>query len=125
MKLNLKIKGKPYKSEKITKAAELVSLALGSEEFKAFIKNFSYMSTTCSGALWWRRCNTVKRTRFHYTDMSNEEVLAKILSGAESLNKNADGEIDIEVEVDHRYRRGVIGYTYPAIPTQYIYKWVS
>lgn len=122
MKLNLKVNGKPYGGAKITKAAELVAFALGSKEFKEFVIDFSFVRTNCTGFLFWKKCKNIIFNRFHYTDMTNEGVYAKIISGAETLSPSTDGEIDIEVEVDHRYRRGVIGYTYPTLPTQYIYK---
>lgn len=123
MKLNLKIKGKPYKTEKLTRAAELAVFAIATPEFKSFVLNHEYTVTECTGALWWKRCKQKTYKKFHYTNLNNQQVLDKILSGSEDLSPEKDGEFDIEIEVDHKYRRGVIGYTYPAIPTQYIYKW--
>lgn len=123
MKLNLKIKGKTQYNAKIEKAAAIVAEILGSKELEKFVLEYSFEKTFCKGFWRWKKCTTSKYKNFHMANSPNQLVLDSIQSGAESLSKERDGEIDLEIEVDHKYRSGVIGYTYPAIPTQYIYKW--
>ncbi len=53
--------------------------------------------------------------------LSNQEILDKILSGAE-INSQADNEADLYLFLDKR-QRNIIGYTYKGSNNIYTYEW--
>lgn len=91
-------------------AAGYVEEYINSDEFQKFVLNFSFIDY-----------NDKVQKKFHYTNLSNQEVLAKILSGSETLSPEEDHEADIQIELDNSWSRNVIGYTYPTTPWQWIY----
>jgi hypothetical protein len=95
---------------KINNSVKYIEEYFNSDEFKAFVKDFAFVDS-----------NEEIIRKFHYTGLSNEEVLNKILSGSETLTPEADGEADLQVELDTSWTRNVIGYTYPTTPMQWIY----
>lgn len=95
---------------KLNKAVKYIEEYLNSGEFENFVKSYSFEDSNG---------NIVRK--FHYTELSNEEVFAKIKSGSEVLTPEHDGEADIEIELDRSWTRNVIGYTYPTTPMQWIY----
>lgn len=95
---------------KLNKAIKYVEEFINSVEFEVLVLNYKF--TDSDGFV---------REYFHYTDLSRAEVLAKIFSGSEVLNPEADGEADIQIELDTSWTRNVIGYTYPTTPWQWIY----
>lgn len=55
------------------------------------------------------------------TSLSPGQVFETIMSGAEKLSPEIDGEADISVTLDARDAGSVIGYTYPNTRMQWIY----
>lgn len=96
--------------KKIMIASGYVEEFVNSDEFERLVLNFSFIDS-----------NDRVQRKFHFTDLSNQEVLAKILSGSEVLSPDDDHEADIQVELDNSWSRNVIGYTYPTTPWQWIY----
>lgn len=90
--------------------------------FQDSILNLKRKVTTCSGSLWWKKCTTTEApSRFTFTSDTNAQVLAKMLSGAETLSPEADGEADVTVIVANQ--RKVIGWTYPNTLIEWVSKW--
>lgn len=109
--LNLKTSNFTGKDlQKIIKAGGYVSEFINSEVFKSIVLNFSF--TDYNGNL---------KNKFHYTELTNQEVYDKIMSGSEILTPESDGEADISIELDTSWTRNVIGYTYPTTAWQWIY----
>lgn len=95
---------------KLNKAVKYVEEFINSREFIELVSTFSYEDR-----------NGLINRNFHYTDLTNQQVLEKILSGSEVLTPEADGEADIQIELDTSWTRNVIGYTYPTTAWQWIY----
>jgi hypothetical protein len=109
---------------KVHLARNIIESIINSDDFKNYIINFKYMLRYSTGRLWWRRQFSEFRVGFPYTHLSNYDVYKLIMSGAETLTPEVDQEADINIKVDRRNRRGVIGYTYKSSKWQWIYSWV-
>lgn len=95
---------------KIIKSAKYIEEYFNSLEFKDFILNYAFEDS-----------NGVLKREFHYCVLSRAEIYSKIMAGSEILTPEADGEMDLQVELDTSWTRNVIGYTYPTTPLQWIY----
>ncbi len=95
---------------KLNKAVKYVEEFINSEEFEKLVLGFSYQDYDGN-----------RHAKFHYTTFTRQEILSIILSGSETLTPEADGEADIQVELDTSWSRNVIGYTYPTTAWQWIY----
>lgn len=95
---------------KLNKAVKYLEEYFNTDEFKNFVHNFSFEDSNG---------NIVEK--FHMCVLSREEVYLKIKSGSEILTPEADGEADLQVELDTSWTRNVIGYTYPTTAWQWIY----
>lgn len=112
----------PSEEVKLKQALRHAVSVLNSKEFEAFVKGFSYEYTACTGALWWKRCRKVVVNNFNWNgDLSNTQVYNKIMTGSETLRPEPDNEVDIDLVIDRRNKRGVLGYTYPNSIKQWIY----
>lgn len=90
---------------KLQQAARHAFDVMNSDSFKLWCWNFSY-----SG-----------RNHFHDTNLTNEQVYDKLMSGAERLLPVVDNEMDITLLIDHRNKKGVLGYTFKSTIKQWIY----
>ena len=95
---------------KLNKAVKYVEEFVNSEEFGHLVLDFKF--TDYDGN---------DHQNFHYTKLTNLEVYEKIMAGREVLTPEADGEADIQIELDTSWTRNVIGYTYPTTAWQWIY----
>lgn len=95
---------------KLNKAIKYVEEFINSEYFEKFVLNFKFRDSIGQT----KKC-------FHFTDLTNQQVLEKVMSGSEILTPEVDGEADLKVGLDRSWTRNVIGYTYPTTPWQYIY----
>lgn len=93
----------------IIDAGKLVEECFNTGSFKSFVMNH-----TANGELDGNK-------GFHYTKETNEEIYKKIMSGAETLDPQADSEADIFIELDRSYSWSAIGYTYDNTKWQWIY----
>lgn len=113
---------------KLSLAHVHLAKAINSLKFKEFVLNFKYQywySYRYTVGIFWRKKNhSFQFNGFASTNLTNPEVYDLIMSGKEKLDPTADQEADIFLRVDRKNRRGVIGYTYPNTPFQYIYSWV-
>lgn len=112
----------PSDVQKIRYAAEHMAKAIGSEEFKDFVRNYKYQVTYYSR--WWRRSRKVVQSGMRYNEgKSQEDILQHLLSGAETLSPEIDREADVTLILDKKYTKGVLGYTYANTTKQWIYNW--
>jgi hypothetical protein len=109
--------------EKIDIAANYLQGVVNTEEFKEFVLNYYWFKEIQTGMLWWKKYRHEKMTNFHDTDLLNFEVYNLIMSGAETLDPSHDKTANIYLHIDRRFRRRVIGYTYPTTKWQWIYDW--
>jgi hypothetical protein len=91
---------KPDEIEKINKSKVVIEEILNSKEFKLKVENHTYEG----------------KRMFVDTELSNEEVYAKIMRGAESYSLLPDGNMDIGLSMYYSMS-STIGYTYPASDT--------
>lgn len=124
-KINLRLEYSNFNDEevdKLIKAAEHFIKAINSKEFKNFILNFGYESKICSGRFWNKKCVSVNIPNFKdNNDKSNMEIYNHLMTGKEVLSNDSDKEIDIEIILDRRNKKGVLGYTYANTTRQWIY----
>lgn len=101
--------------------------ALGHPDFETFCRDFEYTITkykwTWTGKKTWKETfkgfwKSEGRTGF--------QVYNHLLTGQEVLPEGnpEDNEADVYLKIDRRYKKGVIGYTYPSTKWQWIYQWV-
>lgn len=117
--------------EKLNKCVEVLTKVINSNEFKNRVLSFSHYQTTCTGRLWWKKCNQrlIEGFRFEDADgflidkLTNQQVLDIIMSGKESLSSDVDHEIDLNIIVTTDIDEGVLGYTYPDTMKQWVAKW--
>lgn len=113
---------------KLQDAINHMAIALSSNDFKEFVLDFSYKVKVCKGTRPCRTCKTVTRYGMSYNDLDEKENLTQhqiyeaIMSGGERLIPEKDKEADIFLVLDKRYKKGVLGYTYPSTVKQWIYK---
>jgi hypothetical protein len=123
--INLKLRHTNFnesEARKVQEATEHFHEAINSPEFKEFMLNFSYEVQSCSGRWCWRKCSVTDRSEFKRNNgLSNEGVYNQLLTGEETLRPGVDREIDVDLELDRRYKRGVLGYTYSSSKSQWIY----
>lgn len=112
----------PEEIAKVQMAASHMAMAIGSEKFKQFCKDFNYSYRSCSGMLWWKRCKNVVVDAFNWNKgLTNKAIYKRIMSGQEELRPGVDNEADITLIIDRRRTRNVVGYTYPNSIKQWIY----
>lgn len=90
-------------------------------DFQMKVLNYSYELTTCTGSLWWKKCNKKTYYGFRYTNDGTRVVLKKMLSGAEVLKPEEDGVADIELACGNQ--KGVVGWTYANTLKQWVSRW--
>ena len=86
--------------QKLVDAIELMKQVVASEEFKNKILNYTYNG----------------KKRFVDTNLTNAQVYAKILEGAEKLKPKKNNTLDITLKL-YRVSQNVIGYTLPSVNT--------
>jgi hypothetical protein len=111
-----------YQRAKLERARELFELAVNSLEFRNKVLQYKHTVAWYTGRLWWKKWRYDEKLGFRETDLSNEQIYAKIMSGSEYLSPQADKEADIKVTVAAG-SRGVIGWTNPHTPMQWISSW--
>lgn len=115
IKINAQVNFSSNEAAKLVRAVELWQKVWQSEEFQNKVRNFGRNE----------RSGVFGRTKwvhgFRMTSLSNRGVIDKIVSGSERLEPEADKEADIYLTLDRRDTESVIGYTYPATKTQWIY----
>ena len=84
--------------KKINSAAELIKEVVASEEFKNKVLNHKYNG---------------KKQFANNQGLTNKQIYNKILNGAEKLNKVADNEMDLELELYTDNDSNTVGYTFP------------
>lgn len=89
--------------------------------FQKQVLTYEKNVTTCTGFLWWKKCQTRLVQGFAYTVSTRDQILAQMLSGSEVLLPEMDQEADVEVIVGNQ--RGVVGWTYPDTLTQWVSRW--
>lgn len=122
VKLNIKGSTTPEQFSKLTRARELFEKAVNSREFKTEVVGYSYDEWSSTGRLWWRKWTKRKVAGFRECSESGQQVYDKIMTGGEDLSPEVDHEADIEVKVEVG-SRGVIGWTNPHTPIQWISSW--
>ena len=125
--LNLSIQSSISAEEELLlrRAARHIVECVNSEDFETFVLNYKYEYTVTTGSLWWKKYYKKCHEGFNWNDgKSNKDIYDSIMSGAESLREEVDNEIDIDLVVDRRNKRGVVGYTYPNSIKQWVYSWV-
>lgn len=124
LKVSLKLSGNETQAQrqKLERAAELMEKSINSVRFKNEVLEYSRTEWWSTGKLWWKKWHSRKVKGFAECSMSTEEVLSVIMSGAEDLSPEKDKEADIQVEVAVG-SRGVIGWTNPHTPIQWISSW--
>lgn len=96
--------------------------AWNDDGFQKQVLTFKWSYDTYSGRLWWRKkTGTVGKQGFTYTDDGRDVVLATMMSGRETLKPEHDGEADVEVILANQ--RGVLGWTYPNVLTEWLSAW--
>lgn len=109
---------------KLREAVDLWERVFNSEEFKREVESYSYTEKRCN----WFRCKTVEKRGFYHwaNDPVFSNVYEYILKGKETLNPKENGIADIEVRIDETNKKGIIGFTYPSVRWQAIYRyWFS
>jgi hypothetical protein len=107
----------------IERASRLLEKILVSPQFTSKVLNYKYKDRygqINKGFHWPFFYHANGATSPH---LSNQGVLDKILSGAEQLNPELDGEVDIFIRI-YEENSDIIGYTYPDTKWQWINKWV-
>ena len=92
---------------KYRRACEKLIVAINSEEFKQRVLNYQYM---VNGEI----VNNFKLPEVNEKYLSKQEVYDLIMSGKDKFNEEADGDIDIKVELYNKRFSSAIGYTYPS-----------
>jgi hypothetical protein len=90
-------------TEKIRVAEELIKRVVATEEFRSRVIGFTYNG---------------QRTYVDNGGYTNEQIYQKILDGAETLNKIADNQMDIDIEMYYA-STSTVGYTYSNTPKIY------
>lgn len=124
LKVSLKLSGNetPAQKQKLERAAQCMEKAINSVRFKNEILEYSRTEWWSTGLLWWKKWHSRKVKGFAECDMTNEEVLKLIMAGGETLSPEQDQEADIQVTVAAG-SRGVVGWTNPHTPMQWISSW--
>jgi len=124
LNVSLKLSGNEteIQKQKLILAASLMEKAINSVKFKNAILNYERTEWWSTGKLWWKKWHSRKVKGFSECSMSNEEVLKHIMAGGEDLSPEKDQEADIQVTVAVG-SRGVIGWTNPHTPMQWISSW--
>jgi hypothetical protein len=112
----------PTQKSKLERARDLFELAVNSMEFRQAVLSYSYTVSSYTGRLWWKKWKSHKVSGFRECSLSTEQVYASIMSGGETLSPEKDKEADISVTVAAG-SRGVIGWTNPHTPMQWISSW--
>ena len=109
----------------LKKACRILADRLGSAEFKRFCENYQYTKTTYTGMLWWKNYTTRVLTGFKNSgELTGLQVYEHLMLGKEVLSNTADRTLNVHLKIDRRTKRGVLGYTYPSTPKQWIYSWL-
>jgi len=124
LKISLKFGAEPSPSqkEKLLRARELFEIVVNSIEFRQKVLSYKHVVSTYTGRLWWKKWTSREVIGFRETDLSNDAVYMAIMEGGESLSPEHDQEADISVTVATG-SRGVIGWTNPHTPMQWISSW--
>lgn len=109
--------------KKLNDAVQILERVVNSPEFKEKVLNYKWKTTYTTGKLWWKSTVTESGDTFRYNNnLTNQQVLDSIMSGAEVLSPEKDHEIDIDIAI--AYTRGsVIGYTYSNTLKTWIASW--
>lgn len=115
---------------KVQAAANIMSEKLKKENLENFVYNFKTPIFKSTGVWPFRKTKIVGYTNGFHVDTRSDifnttkENIVKIIQDSNelALNHGIDKEADLFVEMDARYRSGVIGYTYPNVVKQWIYK---
>jgi len=110
---------------KIRAASRNIRTAVNSDRFKHYILNHHYRVKVVTKKFLWfiREWHYEERKGFTCTDLSNEGLYAKIMTGAETLNPTIDNTININLKVDRKGSKRVLGYTYPNSVWQWVNSW--
>lgn len=109
----------------LRQATRHMANAIGSEGFKSFCRNHAYTRTVCKGILWWKKCTVERVIGFESTNAPNGLVYDTIMKAAEVLDaRNPNYVADLELVIDRRNKRSVLGYTYPDTTKQWMYSWL-
>jgi hypothetical protein len=92
--------------EKYLRALDKLILAINSEEFKQRVINYQY---TNNGEV----INNFKLPEVDSKFMTRQEIYDLIMSGKDKFNTEADGDIDIKIELYNKRFSSAVGYTYP------------
>lgn len=124
LKISLKFGSEPSPAQKakLIRARELFEIAVNSIEFRQKVLSYKHVESSYTGRLWWKKWTSREVIGFRETNLSNEAVYMAIMSGGESLSPESDQEADISVTVATG-SRGVIGWTNPHTPMQWISSW--
>jgi hypothetical protein len=82
--------------------------AINSEEFKRRVLNFSYINEYGLKINGFKECHTAQHGL-----LSNQQFYDLIMSGYDSFNRRADGDLDIDVSLYLKKYSSTVGYTYP------------
>ncbi len=109
----------------VMKAKRIMEARLNSQGFKQFCTDYKFTYTTHTGRLWWKKYTTHHQVGFKYPNgLSGAGVYQAIMNGAETLTPIVDGVANIELVIDRRNKRSVLGYTYPNTAKQWVYSWL-
>ena len=126
-KVSLKVVGK-YTLEQelmLKQAVRIMANRIGSQGFKQFCEDYKYRYTTSTGMWWWKTVHTHHQGGFKFPNgLSGAEIYQSIMHGAETLSPVKNRTADMELTIDTRNKRSVLGYTYPNSVRQYMYSWL-
>ena len=124
LKVSLVTKGKLSEAQRIKLEASrsLFEEAINSIEFRQEVLNYWHTVWTSTGRLWWKKWYSREVLGFRECSLTNQQVYNSLMAGAETLSPEKDQEADIRVEIEAG-PRGVIGWTNPHTPIQWISSW--
>jgi len=109
----------------LKKAVRIMANRIGSQGFRQFCENYTFSYRTHTGMLWWKRYTTHHQSGFKFPNgLNGAEVYQSIMHGAETLSPVKNRTADMELTIDTRNKRSVLGYTYPNSVRQYMYSWL-
>lgn len=79
------------------------------ERFREAVCNYSWVETYRK----WFKKYSIPHNTYQGTNLTNEQVYEKLISGADSINPIQDRDIDISLTLYFK-NNSVIGYTYPS-----------
>lgn len=108
----------PKQEEQFRNILSVGTNALNSEHFKSSVLNFTWVEYYRK---WFRKYSILHNTFNWNNGLSNQEIYDLFMSGVDQLNTDADGDLDLFLEL-YFANNSVIGYTYPTIVTTYANK---